>query len=223
MSEAFGIPRSTLQKKVKTDDWAMHKFGPATVLTSEEEAALVDWINLSAARGFPQSIMNIREGAASIAREFSREKTFKKEIPSAKWAKSFLQRHKELTTRKPELLAGASSSVRAEDLVGYFFYVDKYLEDQNLKHILQDPTRVVGADEMGVDYNPMPKKVVTEAGTRNVLMTDTSPPKSRISVMHTVSGVSTKIKTKLTFCGLLIFYSVSFFFYILAHYKRMLR
>lgn len=194
VSKSFNIPRSTLQFKHQYGLSSKGRLGAPTYLTLEEERTLVNWIHVCASRGFPQTLMGIRQGAASIMKELHHETSFKNELPSYKWVSSFINRHPELTSRKPERLAASSATVCAEDLIGYHFYLETFFEENGLKPILECPERIVGGDETSFEFNPIPKKIVTSKGTTNVLMVDTSPPKTSASVMHTVSRVFKKRK-----------------------------
>ena len=48
----FGVPRSTLQDKLKNPD-SNSKPGPSTVLSEEEEKEICNWIKYRAEAGFP--------------------------------------------------------------------------------------------------------------------------------------------------------------------------
>lgn len=164
----------------------MHKLGAPTTLSAAEENTLAEWIIESAKRGFPQTLLSIRQGGANISKQFAREKTFKNQLPTYKWAKAFLKRHPELTQRKPERLSGASATVRPEDLLGYHYCMTEFFESNNLTSVLADPRRMIGGDETSFEYNPIPRKVVVAAGSKNALKIDTAPSKVSTSVMHTV-------------------------------------
>lgn len=49
----FNIPRSTLQFR-KSDQFVKPRHGPATILTSDEENTLVQWIKECHQKGFPR-------------------------------------------------------------------------------------------------------------------------------------------------------------------------
>lgn len=189
-SKSFNIPVSTLHKKHTKKENVLLKKGAPTTLTHQEEKELVEWIKVSAARGSPQSFRNIRLAAAKIVKSLpnpERERKFVHEIPSHNWLKRFLDRFPELTQRKPEKLSKGSSTVGAEDLVAYIYYLKSYFEEKGLSHVLDDPRRVLGGDEARFEFNPEAKKVVCERVSKNTLSCETSAPKSGVSVMHTVS------------------------------------
>lgn len=129
--------------------------------------------------------------AGKIVQHFPRNDSqkikFKNPVPTHSWFLHFLQRFPELKLRKPEALKRGSATVAAEDLVGWSAYILKHLKERNLDHILEDPERILGGDEVGIEFNEEPRKVVIDGSSKHALRCETSAPKSGVSVMHTVS------------------------------------
>lgn len=97
-SERYGVPKSTISDKIKE----MHstKMRGQTVLSALEEEKIVCSINTAAEWGFPLSEFDIR----LIVQEYLDKKEvnirqFRDNFPGREWGKSFLTRHKSLTTR----------------------------------------------------------------------------------------------------------------------------
>lgn len=156
------------------------------MLSSDEELQMVEWIKLCSSRGYPQSARAIRMAAGKIVKHFPRNNDnkikFRRCVPTHSWFVRFMARYPELKLRKPEALKRGSATVAGEDLVGW----SAYLKERNLAHILDEPERILGGDETGVEFNQDPAKVVIDCQSKNALNCETSETMARISVMHTV-------------------------------------
>ncbi|VDI43001.1 Hypothetical predicted protein [Mytilus galloprovincialis] len=68
-SKTYNVPRMTLSDRVKGKVAMNAKMGASTVLTSEDEISLVNYIEYMAQRGFPLSVSQVIGFAWCIAQE----------------------------------------------------------------------------------------------------------------------------------------------------------
>lgn len=193
-SKQFGVPAATIYAKIKTNVVKKNRKGPTPYLTEMEERSIVDWIIECSKRGHPRTSIDIRFAAKEILVKFPRENPFKNNVPSYDWYKNFIKRHPDIKIRKPEALSVASSHISDQDLRGWWLQIDKYLKDNSLIDILQDPSRIANCDETKFDFNANPGKVVVEKLSRNSYFAQSGGNKKGITVLHTVS-INLKFET----------------------------
>lgn len=152
-----------------------------------EEASITDWAIKCSSRGQPRTPLDIRFAAKAIIEKFPRKSVFKDNLPSHTWYQSFLRRNSSLKARKPEALSASSANVSEEDLKGWWTNIDQYLEENNLKHIMNCPERIANCDESMFEFNPKPGKVLVEKSSKNSYMSQMSGNKTGCTVLHTVS------------------------------------
>ncbi|KAK9681226.1 Tc5 transposase DNA-binding domain [Popillia japonica] len=108
----YGIPKSTLEFKIKHPG---HKdtLRPSPVLTTEEECALVRWIQETASKGFPRKANDLKTANP-------RPHKFKNNKPGDSWLKGFLKRHPGISKRTSEGVSSASACVLEQDIRKWF-------------------------------------------------------------------------------------------------------
>lgn len=159
-SKTFAVPRSTLQRKLK-GDLKPRKMGPATILSTAEEAVLEEWLIAMARKGFPVHRRNLLNTVKSIIQETRPdENPFKDGKPGRTWFASFLKRHPNLKEKHAESITKARASVTKEGIERWFGEVTNYLREEGYLHIMQDPTRIFNADESGFMMCPKTDKVI---------------------------------------------------------------
>lgn len=183
----FNVPKSTLFEKIKGNITAKCRSGPKSILSTVEEASITDWAIKCSSRGQPRTPLDIRFAAKAIIEKFPRKSVFKDNLPSHTWYQSFLRRNSSLKARKPEALSASSANVSEEDLKGWWTNIDQYLEENNLKHIMNCPERIANCDESMFEFNPKPGKVLVEKSSKNSYMSQMSGNKNCCTVLHTVS------------------------------------
>lgn len=187
IARKYGIPKSTLHFKLKNPT---HKttFGPAPILTVEEEQLLVFWIKEMMRKGFPLNIEDLKQSVYKFLTENPRPNKFKNNYPADGWVRGFLKRHPAIVQRTSEGVTQSSACVSEPNIRKWFAEIHSYLSDNNLLNILNDPRRVFNGDESGFQLCPKTGKVLAAKGTKNVYHVETSNAKESITVMFTFSA-----------------------------------
>lgn len=186
-AKCFGVPRSTLQFRL-SDQFRKTRHGPDTVLTTEEESLLVEWILDSYRKGFPRRKEDIQASVKNFLDDSKRPNRFKNNVPGDTWYKSFLKRHPNISIRTSEAVTQSSSCVSAEDLRKWFLDIKNYLKRKGYDSILQDPSRLFNGDETCFLLGPKETKVLAERGAKNVYEIDRAVAKANLTVMFTFSA-----------------------------------
>lgn len=186
-SKQFGVPTTTLFSKLKGYVFEKLRPGPTPYMTSTEETSIEEWIVNCSKRGHPRTPLDIRFAVKRILDEFPRSNPFTDNLPSYSWYRSFLRRHPNIKSRKPEALSVASANITENDLKGWWKENDKYFKENNLIGIFTDPRRIANCDESRFEFNACPGKVLVEKESKNSYMTQSGGNKSGCTVMHTVS------------------------------------
>ena len=95
----YRIPRSSLKEHYEGRTKG-RKMGPKIILTKEEEAKLVEYIELMVYWGHPMTSMQVKNKVAEIIQE--KETPFKEGILRNSWLKLFRSRHLELVLNVPQ-------------------------------------------------------------------------------------------------------------------------
>jgi hypothetical protein len=191
-SRKFNIPWSTLKRHAAGQ---VSKPGRTTVLDSEIENKLAEWIILNARMGQPREKNEVTDAARDLSlKNVDPLKRFGTADgrPSDKWYKKFLLRHPRISIRTPQSVTRSSANVSEEDIRRFFSKFQSFLEEEGLSHCMLDPSRILNSDEKGFDLNPKPSKVLAERGAQNVFKVESAKPKQRVSVMYTfaANGIS---------------------------------
>ena len=149
------MPRGKLQYRIKYENTKQRK-GPATYLTTDEENVIVDWINESYKKGFPNILLSVKMFLDSSTDK--RYTPFTDNMPGRGWYQMFLARHPNISIRKPEAVTAASGNVSETNIKNWFNDIEKYLKEENYFSILKDPMRVYNGDE--TNFLLCPKKPV---------------------------------------------------------------
>lgn len=187
-SRMFKIPESTIRDKLLRKHPS--KIGRKTKLTAEEEAELEKWLVDCAEMGDPKPKFEILKAAAEIGNIANNSNsTFTKGTPSHQWFVSFMKRHPNISIRTTESISRASAVVTQEDIERFFDgilkYLKKWLTDDELHELMNDPSRWGNSDETGFELNPKEKKGVAKKGAKTVYRGETSRPKEQITTTYT--------------------------------------
>jgi Tc5 transposase DNA-binding domain/helix-turn-helix, Psq domain len=191
-AKKYAVPKSTIFSRLKHDD-NTKPWGRTPTLTAETERKLAEWLKDCQKMGDPRTREELINAAAELGKLTSDEtKYFKNGIPSASWLKGFLKRNPDISFRTPSSVTRASANVSAGEIIKFINNFRAYLINENLSHLLDDPTAWGNSDETGVEYNPVPQQVLGEKGSKVVYRVETSKPKERVTFMYTfiASGIS---------------------------------
>ena len=101
----FKVPRKTLDDRIKGKVKHGTKPGPSTILTAEEEDALVSYLIYMAQHGFPLTRTMTKAFAWGIAKRSGNDNRFNPECgPGEHWWVNFQKRHPQLTLRTTDKL-----------------------------------------------------------------------------------------------------------------------
>lgn len=103
----------------------------------------------------------------------------------------FMRRNPGFSFRTPEAVSTASSRVSEKDIRGWYDTTEYWLTENELREILDDPTRVFNGDETSFYLHPKTKEVIARIGSRNVYEVEQADGKKNITVMFAfgASGV----------------------------------
>ena len=163
-AKAFNVPRKTLDDRVKGRVKHGTKPGPDTVLTEEEEAALMSYLVYMAQRGFPLTRTMTMAFAWAIAKRAGNAERFNSDLgPGKHWWSNFCKRHPRLTLQKSDKLdRSCAECLNPKVVEEYFDLLDKVLTDSNLKNAQYN------CDETFLPLDATREKVITLKNTKNV-------------------------------------------------------
>ncbi|XP_073991864.1 uncharacterized protein [Rhodnius prolixus] len=167
-AKKHSVPRVTLMYKVKGISPVSRRMGPSTVLTSEEEEVLVLWISSVARAGFPitktQLLMSVRQ----LIKKLDRPNPFSNNLPGKSWYKGFRNRHPETATRISENLTVSRANVTNASLKAWYDEVSRYMNEEGIADVLEEPARLFNADETAFLLNPKGNLVLSNKQDKNV-------------------------------------------------------
>jgi len=149
--------RATLQFR-RSSRFTKARHGPRPVLGEDEEETIVKWAKECHRKGFPKWGEDIQASIKQYLDSSLRQNPFKDNIPGPGWFKAFLRRHPELTTRTPEGVTAASSTVAEMDIRKWFKQIEQYFQEKKLTDVLKDPSRIFNGDETNFQLCPKTKK-----------------------------------------------------------------
>ena len=167
-AKEHSVPRTTLFYKFHGILPENKRMGAPTILSTEDEEILVNWIQKSADAGFPISKKNFLHSVKKLADELGKQFPGKGNLPGKKWLSSFLNRHPDVSFRTSQNLTSSRASVTKKNLEDWFKEVYDYLEKKNLTDCLKDPNKVFNGDESAFFLSPKGDKVLARKGDKTV-------------------------------------------------------
>ena len=165
-AKLHNVPVETLRRRIIGDVDNDCKPGPATVLTKDEEAKLVEYIVSMADMGFGLTKEDIRRLAFRIADSSGRAHPFHDGMAGRAWLTGFMVRHPNLTARTAQPLSySCAKCANVETVYNYFAKLGAAYARLNL---LAKPMQIFNVDEVGISVVHKPGKVITEVGRKNV-------------------------------------------------------
>ena len=143
----YGVPVTTLKRRVDGEVPLIAKPGPATVLTKEEEQKLCDYCLKMCDMGYGLTVEDVRRTAYQIANTSGRPHPFKDGKAGRDWYDGFVRRFPTLTLRKEEALSYMRAKSADEKVIEDFFA--KLAAVLSRLNLLNKPMLIYNADETG--------------------------------------------------------------------------
>ena len=159
----YGIPATTLKRRIDNSLPAEAKPGPTTALSKEEEDRLAKYIMTMAQMGFGLSPRDIRALAYEIAKNSERNHPFSNGLAERDWFQAFTRRHK-ISLRAPQPLSYARAKNANPEVVEEFFDRLSAL----YARLELTASQIYNADETGISCVHKPSKVCAKRGQKAV-------------------------------------------------------
>lgn len=163
-----GVPRVTLLNKLNGKSPLNCSMGPKTILTTNEENILAEWIIAMNNQHMPVTKTQLLDSVQRIIKDKKQETPFKNNRPGEKWYELFLKRHPQISVRTPQNLTSTRDSVTEENIRNWFAEVYNYMVEKDLTSILQDPSRIFNTDESAFYLSPTSERVLAQKGEKHV-------------------------------------------------------
>ncbi|XP_069671995.1 uncharacterized protein [Periplaneta americana] len=159
-AERYGVPKSTVNRKVNNKNVSNYDRPPA--LDTTDERCLVENLQVAASWGFPFTEFDVRLiGKKYLDKKGITETRFKNNTPGTEWAKLFLNRHKDdVKIRISENVKRSRAAVSEDTLKSYF---------EELKVTLDGvlPDAFLNYDETNMADDPGKKKVIVRRNCKH--------------------------------------------------------
>lgn len=182
-SKRFKIPESTLRHRMKKNDFTKRTLGPDGQLGLETEEKLALHIIKLQSVGFAPTQKNVRMLAYNLAETLGIKHTFNKDHKTAGkvWFSSFMRRHPNLSVRKAQGISRArTEGMNREEVKSYFDLLTSILTENNL---LDKPNCIWNCDEIGVQLNNEPGKVIAQKGSKDVHVVTSAEKGETVTIM----------------------------------------
>ena len=162
----YNVPVETLRRRVAGITSLEAKPGRATVLTSEEEKKLAQYIVDMCDMGFGLSRHDVMRVAYSIVEKSGREHPFCNGIAGRAWFDGFRSRNPNLSMRISQPLSYSRATNANKETVDDFFAKLGALYAR--LNLLSKPMQIFNVDETGISVVHKTGKVITQIGRKNV-------------------------------------------------------
>ncbi|KAL0829682.1 hypothetical protein ABMA28_003187 [Loxostege sticticalis] len=164
----YGVPRKTLERRIKTNNFSKGPMGPSSVFGMDHEKRLVRHILKMQEHCFPLTPKDLRSIAYYFAEQLGIKHSFNKDKEEAGyvWLKSFLKRNPEISTRKSEGVSLARcEALNRDEVNAYYDILYGLLEEHEL---FDKPSHIFNMDESGFQLNNRPGHVLAKKGSKAV-------------------------------------------------------
>lgn len=185
------VPRSTIQDRLSGRVAEQkRKVGPDPIFGFDGEKKIVDWVIELAKSGISINKYDLLDTVTKLAKELGIDHRFPGGKPGIRWYLSFLKRHPNISIREPEAINKAREAIKESSIRKWFSNFHTFLAERNALDILDDPSRILNADETGVSLSPKTGKVLAPKGYKNVYVVKKGNEKDNITVLivMTASG-----------------------------------
>ena len=165
-AQRYNVPVETLRRRVAGSVPLECKPGPPTVLTSEEESRLVQYIIDMSDMGFGLTREGVMRTAYTIVDRLGRKHPFQNGMAGRSWFEGFRSRHPNLSLRTPQALSHSRAAAANKETISDFFA--KLAASCARLNLLSKPMQIFNVDETGISVVHKSGKVVTQLGRRNV-------------------------------------------------------
>lgn len=123
VSQTFNIPRSTLQKRIKTNDSSAPSLGRSSVFSKQQEKVLADHVVHLSNLYYGITKEEIKKCAYKYAEKNKIKCSFNKQKQCAgdDWLNGFLKRNGAISLRKPEATSLNRNTAFNKEEVSFFF------------------------------------------------------------------------------------------------------
>lgn len=167
VSRTFGIPRSTLQDRLKQGNTGSGpSMGRHPVFSKEDEKLLADQVIKLSKLFYGISPAEIKRCAFSYATRNGIKNPFSQNSQSAgkAWLRGFLKRNPSISLRKPEATSiNRTTAFNNEEVSRFYNNLSTVMNKYNFS-----PTKIFNADETGITTVQKPGKIYAEKGQRRV-------------------------------------------------------
>lgn len=189
LSEAarkFGVSKSTLSLKLRCFTPVECKKGPSTILNSDEENEIINWIKYCAGKGFPVIKNHLFDFVQDYLTRNKKKNTFKNSRPGKHWYNAFMRRHPSLAERVSQDLTTTRAAVTEADIRGWFSRVHENLKTKDLLSI--SPDQIFNLDESAFMMIPKDNTIITTKGAKAVYQIVSASDKACITTLITASA-----------------------------------
>ncbi|XP_031342963.1 tigger transposable element-derived protein 1-like [Photinus pyralis] len=200
-ARTFGVPWSTLKRRIQKGDMTKKPMGPMSVLGKTNEKKIVRHIMKMQKFGFSPTRNEVRSIAFKLAEQLKLRHTFNKENEMAglDWLHLFMSRNPELSIRKSEGISLARSrNMNKTNVLKYFDLLQDILVDNGL---VNKPSNIYNMDESGLQLNNKPGYVVAAKGSKSVTNVTSGEKGETISVIACCNGEGTFLPPACVFKG----------------------
>lgn len=172
VSQQTGIPYSTLKKRynlAKAND-ASYKYSPKlgrrTVFSIEQEKILANHLRLMSNKFYGLTREQFRKVGYSVAKKLGIAERFNQvhETAGKDWLAGFLQRHPDLSMRKPEATSiNRILGFNKTEVTLFFNNLERLMTQHNF-----EPHRIYNVDETGITTVQETEKIIAPKGQKRV-------------------------------------------------------
>lgn len=184
----YGVPKSTVQDRIQGKvPETCKRMGPDPILSIKNEIKLTNWLSKLSACGFPVKKDELITSVQKIVNAEKLKTSFKDGRPGQKWYSGFLRRHPEIILKNAESLEKYRAQLTEEYIRCWFTELKYFLQKSNSLDILDDPSRILNADESGFRLCPKTGKVLGLRG-QNVYIVKHENEKKNLTVLVTMTA-----------------------------------
>ena len=167
-SKTYGVPRKTLERRLKSNNNLKGNLGPQSCLGSDNEKKLSGHIKELQKKGFPLTRDDVRRIAYDFANQLNIKHNFNnnEERAGYDWLNSFLRRNTDLSVRKAEGVSLARGKGMTREVVHMYFELLLTVLQEN--DFLGKPGHIFNMDETGLQLNNKSGHVIAAKGVKDV-------------------------------------------------------